>query len=243
MDPDYQARAFFGGPAGPNNGSPRGLLDIAGWRTLDPGTAAQTVEVSAFPDRYQNYEPVADAILEALTRTRHEAGEAGAPLVPETTRVVFPLPAGTYSDTSSFGWRIDRFTGEREFHKGSDLAAASGTPILSIADGVVTFAGRRSGYGNLIIVEHTVRGARVASSYAHMWDAGIHVVAGSSVTAGQHIGDVGSSGRSSGPHLHLEIHPGGAAGPPVNAIEWLTDRGAEGVDDGSIVPADCMATP
>jgi hypothetical protein len=67
MDANYQAAAFFGGPSGPNHGSPRGLLDIPAWQTLPPGEAAQAVEVSAFPDRYANYEPVADAILRALT--------------------------------------------------------------------------------------------------------------------------------------------------------------------------------
>ncbi|MEU1970792.1 M23 family metallopeptidase [Microbacterium sp. NPDC019599] len=241
MDATYQTHAFYGGPSGPNGGSPRGLLDIAGWQSLDPGVAAQSVEVSAYPDRYQNYQPVAEAILDALT-----AGPPGATVgsvrVPETTRVVFPLPAGTYTDTSSYGWRTDPFTGRRTFHEGSDLAADGGTPILAIADGVVTFAGRRGGFGNLIIIEHTVDGEPVASHYAHMWDAGIHVVAGSTVTAGQHIGDVGSSGRSSGTHLHLEIHPGGSGHPPVNAIDWLAETGAEGLENGALVPAGCVAT-
>ena len=96
MDPEYQARAFFGGPTGPNSGSPRGLLDIIDWQRLDPGEAAQAVEVSAYPDRYQNYEPVAETILAALTRAQPSGGSAGtgdAPVVPETSRIVFPLPA------------------------------------------------------------------------------------------------------------------------------------------------------
>jgi murein DD-endopeptidase MepM/ murein hydrolase activator NlpD len=239
MDPEYQARAFYGGPMGPNGGSPRGLLDIAGWQALDPGVAAQSVEVSAYPDRYQNYQPVADEILRALTRA--PAPSDAEPEVPETTRVVFPLPAGSYTDTSSYGWRTDPFTGKRAFHAGSDLAAAGGTPILAIADGVVTYAGHRGGYGNLIIIEHTVAGERVASFYAHMWEAGIHVTVGSSVAAGQHIADVGSSGRSSGTHLHLEIHPGGAAEPSVNGMDWLAAHAAEGLDRGAVVPARCVA--
>ena len=240
MDASYQARAFYGGPTGPNGGSPRGLLDIPGWQSLDPGVAAQSVEVSAYPDRYQNYQPVAEAILVALTAGSPDSN-AGDPRVPETTRVVLPLPSGTYTDNSSYGWRTDPFTGERTFHEGSDLAAAGGTPILAIADGVVTFAGSRARFGNLIVIEHTVNGERVASYYAHMWDTGIYVAAGSTVTAGQHIGDVGSSGRSTGPHLHLEIHPGGPGRPPVNAIEWLAEHGAEGLEDGTFVPADCIA--
>lgn len=242
MDASYQARAFYGGPMGPNSGSPRGLLDVPGWQSLDPGVAAQAVEVSGYPDRYQNFQPVAEAILRALTASPSSTGAPGDPQVPETTRVVFPLPPGTYIDTSSFGWRTDPFTSRRTFHEGSDLAAAGGTPILAIADGVVTFAGRAGSFGNLIIVEHTVGGERVASYYAHMWDAGVHVVAGSSVAAGQHIGDVGSSGRSSGTHLHLEIHPGGASHAPVNAIDWLAEHHAEGVEGGALLPANCTAS-
>src|SRR5699024_257684 len=67
MDPEYQARAFFGGPDGPNAGSPRGLLDIPGWEEMSKGEAVQSVEVSAFPDRYDNYAPVAEDILDALS--------------------------------------------------------------------------------------------------------------------------------------------------------------------------------
>src|SRR5690625_1956481 len=74
MDTTYQARAFYGGPTGPNYPSPRGLLDIPGWQQMDMGAAAQAVEVSAYPDRYQNYQPVAEAILTALTRPAPGAG-------------------------------------------------------------------------------------------------------------------------------------------------------------------------
>lgn len=85
MDPTYQARAFFGGPTGPNHPSPRGLLDIPGWQQMDLGEAAQAVEVSAYPDRYRNYEPVAEAILAALTTdipATSSAGTGGEPTDP-----------------------------------------------------------------------------------------------------------------------------------------------------------------
>ncbi|TFD68210.1 M23 family metallopeptidase [Cryobacterium gelidum] len=217
MDPVYQARAFFGGASGPNGGSPRGLLEVAGWQVLDPGAAAQAVEVSAYPDRYQNYEPVAEAILVALTR--------GSSVV-ESSRVAFPLPAGAYTNTDSFGWRTDPYTGAQRFHAGSDLAAPLGTPILAVADGVVSFAGQRGTYGGLITIEHTVDGQRVTSYYAHMYEQGMHVAAGDNVVAGQQIGDVGSAGKSTGPHLHLEMHPGGSGQPAINALDWLTAHGA-----------------
>lgn len=242
MNPVYQSRAFYGGPDGPNYPSPRGLLDIPGWQQMDPGSAAQAVEVSAYPDRYRNWLPVADAILTALT-TPADGGGGGASgpgPVPETSRIVFPLPEGTYTSTDSFGWRSDPFTGEREFHSGSDLAAADGTPISAIADGRVTVAEFSAGWGGLIIIEHTVGGERVASYYAHMWQDGIYVTAGETVTAGQHIGDVGSSGRSTGAHLHIEIRPGGQGQPPVDAVEWLAQHGAVATDSSAPRQGGCQ---
>ncbi len=102
MDSQYQAAAFFGGPTGLNYPSPRGLLDIPGWRSMGKGAAAQAVEVSAFPDRYNNYEPVAERILVMLTRGS-SASSAAAPTASNTMKVstaarsslvVFPLPEG-----------------------------------------------------------------------------------------------------------------------------------------------------
>lgn len=241
MDPTYQARAFFGGPTGPNYPSPRGLLDVPGWQSMDPGEAAQAVEVSAYPDRYQNYQPVAEAILTALTRPAPSGGGGGAPVVPETTRIVFPLPEGTWVRTSPFGWRTHPITGERSFHTGSDFAAADGTPILAAADGVVVLAEFSGGYGGLIVIEHTIRGQRVATYYAHMWQHGIHVTEGQMVTAGQHIGDVGSSGMSTGPHLHFEVYPGGRGAEPVDGDAWLTEHGAEGISGSGTTLASCTA--
>jgi murein DD-endopeptidase MepM/ murein hydrolase activator NlpD len=238
MMPEYQARAFFGGPLGPNAGSPRGLLDISGWQQMDAGEAAQAVEVSAYPDRYQNYQPVAEAILAAVTRAQSE--QVPALTVPETSRVVFPLPAGSYTIFRSFGWRTDPFSGSPEFHRGSDLAAPLGTPILAIADGVVSYAGQRSPHGGQIIIEHTVGGERVASYYHHMYDHGIRVATGESVAAGQQIGDVGSAGRSTGPHLHVEIHPGGAGKPAVDALQWLSEHSAVGTAGGNIASTRCV---
>ena len=67
MDPVWSSRAFYGGPNGPNHGSPRGLLDIDGWQSMDPGAAAQAVQVSAYPDRYAVNQPIAEKVLSALS--------------------------------------------------------------------------------------------------------------------------------------------------------------------------------
>jgi murein DD-endopeptidase MepM/ murein hydrolase activator NlpD len=217
MDSTYQARAFFGGDNGPNHGSPRGLLDIPGWRQLSPGAAAQAVEVSAFPDRYARFEPVADAIINALSR----GAETRPTKVTKTTTIVFPLPKGTWTATSPYGWRTDPVTRSSSLHTGNDYAAPIGTPILAFGDGTVTYAGavpKPSGYGHLILIEHTIRGRKVTSGYAHMYASGIHVRVGDRVTAGQHIGDVGSDGKSTGPHLHFEIRLEGRTTDPIS---WL----------------------
>ncbi len=194
MDPTYQVQAFFGGPTGPNHPSPRGLLDIPGWEKMDKGEAAQAVEVSAYPDRYRNYEPVAETILTILTGTTTTAGagaSTGGTTVPaaqtgaaESSRVVFPVPAGTWVLTSEYGPRVHPISGESSFHTGTDFAAPDGTAILAAADGTVTVAEFSGGYGGLIVIEHTLNGQTVATAYGHMWETGIHVTRWSTRTRG-----------------------------------------------------------
>jgi murein DD-endopeptidase MepM/ murein hydrolase activator NlpD len=170
--------------------------------------------------------------------------DTDGPVAAETARVVFPLPAGTWTRTSRFGWRTDPIAGDRRFHAGSDFAAPDGTPIVSVTDGIVLYAGRMDGFGNVIIITSTVDGAPVVFFYGHEWDSGIHVTTGQAVTAGQHIGDVGANGHATGPHLHLEVHPGGRNAPPVNADTWLTTHNAEGITDVNLAPpGQTLCTP
>ena len=173
------------------------------------------------------FNPAAEASCLPTTST----SAAPAVAVPaETARVVFPLPAGTWVRTSGYGIRVHPITGEKKLHTGVDFAASTGTPILAAADGRVAFAGAASGYGNLILITHTVGGQVVASGYAHMNSGGIHVKVGETVTAGQHIGDVASSGYATGPHLHFEIRPGGPNAAPVDPEPWLDTQGAADVE-------------
>ncbi|MDS2171832.1 M23 family metallopeptidase [Nesterenkonia sp. CL21] len=241
MDPDYQAAAFYGGPDGPNHGSPRGLLDIPGWEQMGKGEAAQAVEVSAFPDRYDNYEPVAEQILTTLTGSGQPGPAQALALVPaepvESARVVFPLPEGTWVPTSPFGRRVHPITGEQSFHTGSDFSAPDGTPILAAADGTVTVAEYTEAWGGQVVIEHRIDGKTIATAYIHSWEHGIHVSVGDTVRAGQHIADVGSSGMSTGPHLHFEVRDGGTDGEYIDPAAWLNDHDAADLDESGVTPA------
>lgn len=121
--------------------------------------------------------------------------------------------------TSAFGLRSDPFTGENKLHRGLDLAAPAGTPVSAAAEGVVRFAGKRGGYGNVVIVAHP---DGTETRYAHLRD--ISVKRGAQVDAGENIATVGSTGRSTGPHLHFELRRNGEAVEP-NA--WLVEKGAQ----------------
>jgi len=115
-----------------------------------------------------------------------------------------------------YGWRRDPFTGEREFHYGVDIVAETGTPILAPADGVVTRARRMQGYGKMVHVSH---GFGMATRYGHLSE--ILVRPGQRVQRGDVIGRVGSTGRSTGPHLHYEVFK---AGRRVDPRKYLGDK-------------------
>ncbi|GAB6060395.1 peptidoglycan DD-metalloendopeptidase family protein [Desulfonatronum parangueonense] len=118
--------------------------------------------------------------------------------------------------SSGFGWRNDPFTGEQSWHAGTDLVAPKGTPINAAWDGRVVFVGQRGGYGNMVVLEHA-GGWR--SYYAHNEQNKVKV--GDMVEAGQNIATVGSSGRSTGPHLHFEIRQGNMAWDPKQIRDRL----------------------
>jgi hypothetical protein len=153
--------------------------------------------------------------------------------VGESSRVVFPLPTGTWVKTSDYGMRLHPITGIYKLHSGVDFAAPSGTPIFAAADGRVASAGPSAGNGNLILIEHTVAGQTVATGYAHMTEASIMVRAGDRVTAGQQIASVGSTGYATGPHLHFELRPGGANAATADPVPWLNAQGAVDLATGT----------
>jgi murein DD-endopeptidase MepM/ murein hydrolase activator NlpD len=110
------------------------------------------------------------------------------------------LPASMDYISSGFGYRSDPFTGEGAFHAGLDFKGPYGAPIYAAAKGTVSFVGQKQGYGNCVEVDH---GNGLMTRYAHM--SGFHAAIGQPVKAGQIIGAIGNSGRSTGPHLHFEV--------------------------------------
>ena len=123
------------------------------------------------------------------------------------------MPIGNSYITSGFGGRADPFGGGGAFHKGIDFKASVGDPVLTVADGVVSFAGVKSGYGNVVDVDH---GNGYVTRYAH--NSRLVVRVGDLVRVGQEIAKAGSTGRSTGAHVHFEVWENGRV---VNPRKFL----------------------
>ncbi len=133
-------------------------------------------------------------------------------------RVMDRLPLGRpvgvgYRETSSYGLRMDPFTKRAAFHSGLDLAAYRSAPVTTTGPGKVTFAGTKSGYGRVVEIDH---GNGFKTRYGHLQD--IEVKRGDVVRMGDTLGRMGSTGRSTGPHLHYEVWFGGKTYNPVKFL-------------------------
>lgn len=127
------------------------------------------------------------------------------------TPLGYPYPGAI---TSTFGHRENPFSGEGvETHKGVDIRAAWGSPVKAMAKGEVEFAGLRGGFGNCIMLKH---GNGFETLYGHL--SKILVSVGQKIEIGQQIGNIGSTGRSTGPHLHYEVHKNGEKIDPKNFL-------------------------
>ena len=133
-------------------------------------------------------------------------------VTPSTSGFISPLPGGAYV-TCAYGWRIHPIWGDERFHSGVDLGASQGTPIYAIAAGTVTTATYGDANGYYVSISH---GNGYGSVYCHMTNYIVSV--GDSVSQGQVIGYVGSTGWSTGPHLHFEIHVNGSTVNPMDYI-------------------------
>jgi murein DD-endopeptidase MepM/ murein hydrolase activator NlpD len=118
-------------------------------------------------------------------------------------------PVNSSYNASSFGWRLDPFSGHSAFHEGIDFPGPTGTPIVAAAGGVVVAAEYHPQFGNMLEIDH---GGDIMTRYAHT--SRIYVKVGDIVKRGQHVADIGSTGRSTGSHLHFEVLVRGAPQDP-----------------------------
>jgi murein DD-endopeptidase MepM/ murein hydrolase activator NlpD len=227
-DPAYQARKFF-----------EKLVKIGGWETLPLTVAAQRVQISAYPDAYAKHEPLASQVVDRLT-----GGAARSSIVEVALRCT------AVGEISASGWTVpvkaaivSGFRGPgRPFHDGVDLAVPKGTVIHAAAAGVVLVATCNAHVGSApyscdqdggIFVTgcgwyvDILHAGNVITRYCHMVQRP-SVGVGQTVAAGQQIGLSGSSGNSSGPHVHFEVHINGDSGSSgaVDPVPFMAQAGA-----------------
>jgi murein DD-endopeptidase MepM/ murein hydrolase activator NlpD len=136
------------------------------------------------------------------------------------------LPVQAHWNASGFGWRVDPFTGEAAIHEGIDFTADTGTPIRAAAAGVVITVERHPEYGNMVEIDH---GNDLITRYAH--SSKVFVKQGALVRRGQKIAEVGTTGRSTGPHLHFEVRIRGAAQNPNRFLQQAAVSGTKAARD------------
>ena len=181
------------------------------WRMAVPAEAAMGGPLRELVTEADgSLDPRFERLGRSLTRMASlEQGLEGIPRV---------MPTDLARMTSNFGYRRDPFTGQAALHSGLDFGGGYGEPVHAAADGKVSFVGTRGGYGKVVEITH---GNGLLTRYAHMsgWKAQV----GQDVDAGEVIGAIGSTGRSTGPHLHFEVRIGGRAVNPRPFLEHAAD--------------------
>jgi len=183
---------------------------IASIRARDAEQATWSAISAQDPTAMEHELTLEDAFFRRATT---QAREWQVLLLPTPQQFVPPL-LGTLVVTSPFGMRVHPITGEKTEHHGIDLVAEAGTPAMATARGVVVWRGNKLGYGNCIVIRH---GTHLSTIYGHLSHIGVHT--GQSVSKGEVIGLSGSTGFSTGPHLHFEVRRDGT---PVNPLSLLT---------------------
>jgi murein DD-endopeptidase MepM/ murein hydrolase activator NlpD len=183
--------------------------------------ADQTALASARADRHQslvavrsqeatdrkhveNLQAESAQLMARIQAAQARSSTGGTPTVRSSSGFIWPASGVV---TSGFGWRWGRM------HEGLDIAASYGAPISAASSGTVIYAGWMGGYGNLVVIDH---GGGLATAYGHQ--SSIAVSSGSQVSQGQTIGYVGSTGHSTGPHLHFEVRVNGSAVDPMGYL-------------------------
>lgn len=207
IDPRTSARMFYTG----GQGGQRGLLDVPEWAGMPLADAAQAVQVSAFPTAYAKWEILATQLVKQLA-------DVDAPCRPDGEWVL-PVGRRGFVLTAGFG---DCGPLWASCHSGQDFAVPAGTPVVAAGSGVVVFAGKSGAYGNAV---HVLHSGGIATWYGHLSE--IRVQSGDTVPVGGLIGLAGSTGNSTGPHLHFEVRiqaSPGSSGQPVDPMPWLRQR-------------------
>ena len=223
---------------GQNQGVPNGACGTGLPNAPAPDAAGHTSGVQSVPaaaPSYQQAAPVASAPavnvgpvsfsasgiqLSTSAAGREYLNRTVRPLVnlQASERFIFPLSVPS-PITSLFGFRLHPITGDQRFHAGTDIGAAQGTPVLAAQDGFVAAASNAGGYGLMVVLQHELEETQLESRYAHL--AEMFVSAGDEVKKGDIIGLVGSTGNSTGPHLHFEMRQMTADGWVLVKADWL----------------------
>ena len=183
--------------------------DIAEYRAANEASRALAAKLRAIAKRR------AEAL--AAERARARARGAAQPVGPRVTssRFMWPAPGRL---TSRYGYRQHPIYGDMRFHAGIDIGGGYGAPVWSAEEGTVVHAGYASGYGTLVVISHGTWGGRdITTSYGHM--SSIAVAEGQRVSRGTQIGQIGTEGNSTGPHLHFEVR---RDGDPTEPLDWVS---------------------
>ena len=200
-------RAIVGAPpAAADESVQEGTVSPTGGEQHTPSTADLSEALEMIEERLGTRRSSIDLLAETMRREFPGAASYASDSAPHTMPSIWPA-AGFVS--SPYGLRFDG----TEFHQGIDIAADMGAPIVATADGVVTAAGWNGGYGNMVDVDH---GGGIVTRYGHA--SALAVTVGQQVRRGEVIAYVGSTGRSTGPHVHYEVR---VDGQPVNPAGYL----------------------
>lgn len=183
----------------------RKLAEMAAQERARSATVKQQLEsqLASYNALVADLEADSKRLEEELARSRWRAGRPGV------GELLWPTNGRA---GSGYGWRVHPIYGTRRMHTGVDISGPYGQPIIAAAEGLVVHAGWRGGYGIAVVIDH---GGGLATLYAHQ--SSINVAEGQVVTAGQKIGSIGSTGQSTGPHLHYEVRVNGV---PKDPMQW-----------------------